>query len=471
MSLDKSGEIPIKYFMRTLAKLGVFLHNYATGEAFSNDLWTDLGYTEEQMANRSWLEFLHPDDIDRVKKAMEQITRGETDIFDEIYRIKSSSGPYHWVYSSGDFISRESDGSPALYMGSDRDITDLKLYEMELSQALEEAERQTLQAEILIEAGAALTSILDLNEAIGMVLEKTRQVISYDSISVQLLESDRLRIIGASGWPEDFPVMKHEIFLKDRTPNGEVLESGKAMIINDLSGYDAKYLTLMKEGISSWMGVPLVAEGKVLGLLSCNKIPPDSFSEEELHLAGGIAGFIAIALRNALQHDEIKKLAITDSLTGLRTRRWFYEHGEQLLDLSKRYDRKVAVMMLDLDHFKRVNDEYGHKAGDDVLVEVGRILMENSRRSDLACRYGGEEFALMLPETETEGAEVIAERIRVGVENLKIPGINRTLTISIGISYCSHRSDEKIDQLLDTADKALYSAKSRGRNCWFSLEA
>ncbi|MDC7242369.1 MAG: diguanylate cyclase [Spirochaetales bacterium] len=469
MSLDNSGEIPIKYFVKTLAKLGIFLHNYATGESFTNDLWKSWGYTEEEMADQNWLDLLHPEDAARVGMSMKKITRGETDFFDEIYRIRTRGGEYRWLYSSGDFISREEDGSPALYMGADRDITDLKLYEMELSETLEKAEEKTLQTKALMEAGAALTSSLDLNKAIVMVLEKTRQVISYDSASVQLLEDDHLKILGAEGWPEDFPIMDHKILLKDKTPHKEILKSGRAAIVNDFSHYDKKYMDMMKDGIGSWMGIPLIADDSVMGLLSCNKIPPERFSEEDLNLATGIGGFIAIALRNALQHEQIKKLAITDSLTGLRTRRWFYEHGEQLLDLSVRYERKLAVMMLDLDYFKRVNDDFGHKAGDRVLVEVGKILLQNSRKSDLICRYGGEEFAMMLPETDSEGAETIAERIREGVEKLNVFDVSRPLTISIGISYSGSTGDESIDHLLDKADKALYMAKNRGRNCWISI--
>jgi diguanylate cyclase (GGDEF)-like protein/PAS domain S-box-containing protein len=469
MSLKSSGEIPIKYFRHILSKLGVFLHNYSTGESFTNKIWQDCGYSSEDMSQQKWLDFLHPDDVDRVRNAMEDITDGKTDIYDEIYRIRTKKGDYRWVLSSGDFISREADGSPALYMGADSDITDLKNIEQQLSSALEISKKKTIQTETLLAVGKAVISDLNFQKSIDTILERTGDVIPFDTASVLLIKNKILTVAGIRGWKDDEGKLGEELDLKIKSPYSELIESRKACILNDFSKFNDRNMILHDEKTFSWLGVPLILNDKVLGLLSCNR-KNAPFAEEHLQLAEGIAGFIAIALNNAENHEEITKLAVTDSLTGLYTRRWFYENGERLLDQSKRYKWSLAVLMMDLDHFKAVNDDFGHKVGDIVLKATADILKTASRHSDLLCRYGGEEFALILPEACQEDAEQTAERIRSGIEKMSISEMDRSQTISIGISLFTGKQNSSIDRLLDHADKALYRAKDNGRNCWVSTD-
>lgn len=469
MSLKSSGEIPIKYFRKTLAKLGVFLHNYSTGEIFTNNLWQNCGYSDEDMRQQKWLDFLHPDDVDRVRKAMEDITDGKTDLYNEIYRVRTKKGDYKWVSSSGDFISREEDGSPALYMGAENDITSLKVTEEQLSSALEISKKRTVQTETLLSLGEAVTSDLDFQKSIDTILEKTADIIPYDNASVQLIKGNTLSVAGARGWEDNQDKLGEELDLRKKTPYTKIIKSREACILNDFSNYKSDNMILHDENIVSWLGVPLIQNDKVLGLLSCNR-KKDVFTEEHLQLATGIAGFIAIALNNAEHHEEISKLAVTDSLTGLNTRRWFYENGERLLHQSIRYKWPLSVLMMDLDHFKAVNDDFGHKTGDIVLKEAATVLKAASRCSDLLCRYGGEEFALILPETSLENAEQTAERIRSGIENLSIRGMDRSQTISAGISFRTGEQTGSLDELLDQADKALYRAKETGRNRWVSTD-
>ncbi len=160
-----------------------------------------------------------------------------------------------------------------------------------------------------------------------------------------------------------------------------------------------------------------------------------------------------------------ENLARTDALTELKTRRAFFDEAEQMLSLARRFGRPLSVVMIDTDHFKRINDTHGHFAGDTVLREVARTISENLRKVDLAGRIGGEEFGVVLPETQLNEALQICERIRGAVAQLgcAIDLATINVTCSIGVTG-NHIEHDKIDDLLRAADRALYDAKNSGRN-------
>jgi diguanylate cyclase (GGDEF)-like protein len=158
--------------------------------------------------------------------------------------------------------------------------------------------------------------------------------------------------------------------------------------------------------------------------------------------------------------------ATTDPLTGLRNRRSFFGVAEESLLLHRRYKRPFAVIMLDIDYFKAINDSYGHDTGDTVLKEVAQTLTAISREVDLVARIGGEEFALLLPDTNRLGAAVMAERVRKAIEGLALSsGENLlTVTVSAGMAAIESEDIESLSDLMQIADRRLYLAKSRGRN-------
>ena len=165
---------------------------------------------------------------------------------------------------------------------------------------------------------------------------------------------------------------------------------------------------------------------------------------------------------NALksQTEEMRQLATTDSLTGVRNKRYLLDYGEQFL--SDRRNQPVSAMLLDIDHFKRLNDNYGHITGDRILEALGRVLLSSLREDTLAVRFGGEEFAVLLPRCGLQEAENRAEALRAQVEALRPQG--HPITISIGVASTSTQPDQTLTQLLTQADRALYAAKARGRN-------
>jgi diguanylate cyclase (GGDEF)-like protein len=169
---------------------------------------------------------------------------------------------------------------------------------------------------------------------------------------------------------------------------------------------------------------------------------------------------------------ELKYLAITDSLTGLYNRRYFAEIASEIFELGKREHETISMIMLDIDKFKKINDTYGHQAGDKVIIALAKILHDLKRESDVACRYGGEEFVLLLPKTHSKGAFILAERIRKMVEQFQVSTDNSThiqFTVSLGVSEVDYHEDANIESLIRRSDNAMYQAKKEGRNRTCSL--
>lgn len=164
--------------------------------------------------------------------------------------------------------------------------------------------------------------------------------------------------------------------------------------------------------------------------------------------------------------DQLKAMAITDELTGLYNRRFFQEWLDLEFKRTHRYKTDLSCLMIDIDYFKSVNDTYGHMMGDFVLAEVAGIIKQNTRGTDVAARFGGEEFVLLLPRTDRVLAMGLAERIRASIEAVRLNNddITLTVTVSVGVSCSIQNTLEDKSQLIELADKALYEAKRRGRN-------
>jgi len=165
--------------------------------------------------------------------------------------------------------------------------------------------------------------------------------------------------------------------------------------------------------------------------------------------------------------DKLKFLASTDPMTQLYNRRYFTKMSDFIFDLTKREKQNLSIVMLDIDKFKNVNDTYGHKVGDDVIISLANKLIDHQRKSDVICRYGGEEFVILLPNTSIDGANTLAQKIRKDIELLTIKLLsNKSLkfTVSLGVSQVDLESDKNIELALKRADDALYEAKETGRN-------
>jgi len=218
--------------------------------------------------------------------------------------------------------------------------------------------------------------------------------------------------------------------------------------------------------LKSHLTLPLAVEGEIVGCISLNSDQPNAFDVQDLQFFSVIGYQISATLKHCQRFSSIKSIAIYDTLTNLHNRRYFEERLGAEAQKSFFSGTTLSLMMVDIDHFKRVNDTLGHPVGDKVLCHIASLLKNSVRRDDTVARYGGEEFVLILPGASLEVTSRIAERIRELVERTPFEGgQNRlNLTVSIGISnFPTHRARSK-EELVKMADLALYNAKKGGRN-------
>jgi len=211
------------------------------------------------------------------------------------------------------------------------------------------------------------------------------------------------------------------------------------------------------------MRIPLVSFGQTLGILALDSSQPDTFRDGDLQSLESVADICATAIQNAHYVERVKQLAYLDGLTGIFNRRFFELRIMEEIERARRYGTGMAVIMADIDQFKRLNDEFGHVLGDEVLRQVSSLFHQQLRKIDVVCRYGGEEFAILLTQTNAQHAMNIAEKLRKMVAGWQFPGVPRTVTISAGAAAFPDHGMTR-DDLVRAADAALYAAKQAGRN-------
>src|SRR5690606_5245620 len=206
----------------------------------------------------------------------------------------------------------------------------------------------------------------------------------------------------------------------------------------------------------------LTLQGDGLGEISFGR--GKRFLEPELRVIEQMLSILVYPLRNALLYRRALNAALTDALTGIDNKRSFDNQIQREMDLARRHKGDLSLILLDLDHFKSINDTHGHVVGDEVLKEVAARIQTTCRQSDLCFRLGGEEFAVILSHTDTEGARIIAERVREAVNATPVEVQGRTVKVTISLGVTSFCEDDSSRELISRADLALYCAKAQGRN-------
>jgi diguanylate cyclase (GGDEF)-like protein len=256
----------------------------------------------------------------------------------------------------------------------------------------------------------------------------------------------------------------------DKGLSGFIISTGKAVLVHDYLDTDQlANIEVIHFGdpdhIRAFVAVPMKLGNKVVGMLSSQSYQPHKYTIEDQQMLEVLAAHAAIALDNAQLFSQVQKLAITDSLTEVYNRRHFFDIAQKEFQRSVRYQHPLSVIMLDIDHYKFINDTYGHVVGDLALKAIAHQLQENIRETDTLGRYGGDEFSILLTETDLDGALEIAERIRSTINQkcIKVDIYEFSFTISLGVASLN-QSMTDLSQLLMTADLALYDAKKLHRN-------
>jgi diguanylate cyclase (GGDEF)-like protein len=349
------------------------------------------------------------------------------------------------------------------------------------------------ETERFYDASKLLNRALGLQEVLDEVLAAVRVILEgVDFAALALAEGDRLVLVGAQGlaefdgWREKY--LQQEIRGQAHLV-AQAMRTGTVLPEAPFHQRDREQRLVfgrhmpLPTPLESLKVFPLkVAGGQgrksrpgeepVIGALVVAGQRPELFPEDQAKLQDRVsmlqtvANMAAISIQNAQRYQQLERLATTDGLTGLHNHRRFQEMAEELASTALRYGRPLSLALTDIDHFKLVNDTYGHPVGDQVLKRVARVLAEVARATDKVCRYGGEEFAVLLPETDVEGARLLAERFREAIKqqaHQAADGQTFQVTLSLGLctmpAYARHKQE-----LIDRADQALYHAKRNGRD-------
>jgi diguanylate cyclase (GGDEF)-like protein len=340
----------------------------------------------------------------------------------------------------------------------------------------ESLESQVKGLKDLIEVAKAVVSTLDLDTVLQAILTSAMGFAETPAGSVALYYDARreLSLHAHSGLTADF-VKKERWEVNPGGLTEQVLKAGEIFFIEDTEKTPFFNNPIaLNEGIRSLVCVPLVFQTRIMGLLYLDDFVPRRFDRDKLNLLSILASFAAMAIHNATLHKRTKLMAITDSLTGLYNHRYFKQFFKQEMARAKRYHKPFSVIMMDVDEFKSFNDSFGHATGDLLLSHMGALILQTVRGVDVAFRYGGEEFIVLLPETRLEKAILAAERLRESVQQgtaKKLAGsATRGVTVSIGVASYPENAD-KMDELFHIVDSLLYRAKRCGKNKVYHQES
>jgi len=336
---------------------------------------------------------------------------------------------------------------------------------------IKNAEKVSLSLLKALKTLALINSTKNLDELINEILESVKKVMGVEASSlIQVDEqTDELFFSKVSGGSQ----LVKDIRLKMGVGiAGRVAETKKPMIINDVQ--KSKYHYKEADDLTHFVTkriicVPLIIREKIIGVLEClNKKNNEEFDEDDLIVFSAFAAQVAVALENA----RLYRLTMYDSLTGVFNRRYFDIWINKEYERVKRFNTNLSLIMIDIDHFKRINDSKGHQAGDSILFNLAQRIQKVTRKADLFARYGGEEFVLVLSETGPEQAKQVAEKCRKIVDDTKFEYNKKMIhtTISLGVVSYNGDSELSLSQFIRGADHALYLAKENGRNTVFFTE-
>jgi diguanylate cyclase (GGDEF)-like protein/PAS domain S-box-containing protein len=464
---------------------------------YINKRWRDYtGLDLERTQNHGWESALLAEDLTMcVQKWAHAVQTGET--FEWEYRFRrASDGAYRWHLGRAVTI-KDSKGSVIRWFGTCTDIDDQKSHQRVLEEQIKERTAEVLatnikltqemrqreqaqnelneqnsamvqelakrsgRAVLLARMGKLLQSSSSIEEAIPIVLGMGPKIFREFRGALMLLNTSRSRLEVVGTWADcavpvasTFDVnscwalrtgQKHFVEVGDRTaPCAHALAS-----------------------TGSYLCIPIMTQEGLTGVLHLQSMTSTREPlESEFLLTSSFAEQVGLSISNLKLQEELRQQSTKDGLTGLFNRRYLEESLEREIHSAARADQPVGVVMFDLDHFKRFNDDFGHEAGDCVLRELGVFLSKTVRAGDIPCRYGGEEFVLILPGATLEGAQNRAERLRSEVRKLSVVYQGKSLgmiTISVGVSAAPFHGSS-VKELIAAADGALYTAKKNGRD-------
>jgi diguanylate cyclase (GGDEF)-like protein len=334
---------------------------------------------------------------------------------------------------------------------------------------IKELEKKVEELSIFHQVGKALTSTLDLQEVLALIMGKISELLRPSNWSLLLIDEPGVELHFHISVGKNSNLIKEVRIRVGQGLIGWVAQTGKEVVVSNVS-QDERYSPetdgLLHQQIHSMVCVPLKSKDRVLGVITVVNCFEEEFPIEDLSMLRSLADYAAIAIENAMYVKKIQELTITDDCTALFNSRHFNSMIDSELSRSKRYSYTFGLVFLDLDHFKLINDTYGHICGSRLLREIGRLIKLNLRDIDTAYRYGGDEFIILLPQTSKSSSILVAHRLCELLNSTPIrieENIDVTITASFGVAAFPNDATSKLE-LVRLADQAMYRIKKETRN-------
>lgn len=414
-------------------RAGTWEWNVQTGETVFNERWAEIiGYTLDELkpiSIKTWLTHTHPDDLVVSDQRLQAHFRGDTDYYECEARMRHKDGHWVWVRDYGRLVSRTPEGEPEWMSGTHIDISASRAYQEKLETLQAEQQRTIERLEKMASRIPGLVYQFEMRPDGSIRFPYASAGIArIYNVTPDQVREDATRIFDAIH-PDD---------------HAHVREAAEA---SRLSGEDwiCEYRVIVDDEIRWVFG----------------RARPDFRDDGRIVWYGSI---LDITAQKELE-ERLRQIAVTDELTGSANRRQFMELLSREFFRYKRNGPGYAVILFDFDWFKQVNDRFGHNVGDLVLKETTRVLQDELRASDTLGRVGGEEFAILLPDSDMDSARQLAERLRQTIARHRFEGTDATLqgTITCGVAVADP-DDDQSNTIMLRADKALYHGKSAGRN-------
>jgi diguanylate cyclase (GGDEF)-like protein len=347
---------------------------------------------------------------------------------------------------------------------------------VQAEQVFRAVERAKYEHERFYQATAMLGRALTPEQVMETAFEACAAIVDYDAGAIALYDKDRARHRvtavrvqpGGDGLLD--PAQLTELEFKDNAGLASMVVKNRHYLpaageMRELSAPIYTRKVKLDEDAKSLLVLPLLSADEAIGTLTLVARAEKRFNNDIREMLAVIANQVAISLQNGFLYKKMETMATTDGLTGLTNHRSFQSRFEDLLQRAQRHGHKVALLICDVDHFKKVNDNFGHPMGDEVLRRVARVLQEVPRKIDIPCRYGGEEFAVLLDNVDVAQAKAVAERIRIEISKVVVDTDKGPLSVTESIGVAAFPDDGRDRAtLIERADIALYHAKHAGRN-------
>jgi len=422
-----------------------------------------FGYPREDVDRtvKSWHDAAHPDDRVRVETGMRRVIESGGESWSDEYRFRRADGSYAEVLDRGHVI-RDAAGKAVRMIGAMADVSARK-------EAEEKMRSQALRQRLVAEFGQQVLASVDLADVLGRAMALVSATLNAEYCNVLELDPEGKRLVfkATVGWPAEW-IGRRSVPVVPGSPVDLVLSRREALVFEDLreeTRFSAS--PLLELGVRSGIQVPIYGSERTFGALGAYSQQVRRFTEDDVSFLQTVGNILSVAIERKNTEDQLSYLAQFDSLTGLPNRHLFHDRLAHTMTQARRSSRPMAVLFIDLDRFKLVNDTQGHSAGDKLLKEAATRLNQCVRGGDTVGRFGGDEFGAILSDLAKPGdASIVAQKIIDALARpFHLDGHETYISASVGITLFPADGEEP-GALITNADAAMYRAKEQGRNTY-----